>query len=574
MKLAFVAAFVCAACSDDPAAPKKLVFERWSPPQPTSYDIFLGARGDLVVMAHRFSQDAGVTWQPLDSRVGIPTRVVITDGTIATYANGLVRWDVAASTVTPVTGAPSYTTDRSWRVNPTTGRFITMDAVENAVAVETDTGWITAKLPQPSATELRPYIKDIESNGHALLAISAWGVHRSIDSGASWQFVTSTPAGSGRDLIVLADGRFLIVGGMKTYAFTTDGQLGGLMPGLAIDDNTATVCDDGAIIAGNKVSRDYGATWQSLLTGAGLQPTVQRTGCGGGRYWAIVLSDAWGYRLVRYDTLGEPGIIAGNWDATGDQAWSSSGPPIVRAVDGTFLAAGLALAPGATTWTLQEMPSRTWASGPTLFGVSKQQFYTSYDDGLTWRAAAAQGLGTSEPEAFARSSDGALHVGQFTGMTDDNEVGTWRSQVWQSRDDGATWAVVYNATATRLPGEQFVGEVHRFVGVLDDGTWIATDAVSHDAGVTWTKTDVDGDRGLAHLTPKGSLVTGGADEDLWRVYSDGGRGELTATWQMVVDGKSIPAAQMRTVTFDDDGYAYTARGTPNALLWRSNLPVD
>src|SRR4051794_5433654 len=112
MKCAFVAAIVCVACSADPATPKKLVFERWSPPQPTSYDIFLAARGDLVVMAHRLSQDAGVTWQPLDPRIGTPTRVVIRNGTIATYANGLVRWDLAAGTVTPTAGAPSYTTDR------------------------------------------------------------------------------------------------------------------------------------------------------------------------------------------------------------------------------------------------------------------------------------------------------------------------------------------------------------------------------------------------------------------------------------------------------------------------------
>lgn len=574
MKSVFVAAAVCAACGADSASsPRKLIFERWSPPQPTSHDIFLAARGDIVVMARRISQDAGTTWQPLDPRVGTPTRVVIEDGTIATYANGLVRWDLAAGTVTPVGGAPSYTTDRSWRVEPRTGRFITMDAVENALAVETETGWTTAKLPQPSPTELRPYIKDVESNGQVLLALSAWGVHRSVDGGATWQLATNNLPGAGRDLLVLADGRFMIVGGPNSFTFTTDGQPEGLLPGLVIDDNTATVCDDGAIIAGNRVTTSYGASWRPLLAGSGLQVTVQRAGCGGGRYWAIVLSESWGYRLVRYDELGGPGIAAGNWDATGEQAWNTSGPPIVRTADGTFLAAGLALAPGATTWILQEMPSRAWASGPTLFGVSKQQFYTSDDGGLTWRTAAAHGLGTSEPEAFALSPDGALHVGQFSGESDE-AVATWRSQVWQSRDAGSSWTIAYDASAMRLTGKELVGETHRFVGVLADGSWIATDAVSHDAGVTWQATDVKGDRGLAHLTPKGSLVTGGADENLWRVYSNGGLGELTATWQMVVDGKSIPAAQMRTVTFDDEGYAYTARGTPNALIWRSSLPVD
>src|SRR2546430_10063925 len=43
----------------------------------------------------------------------------------------------------------------------------------------------------------------------------------------------------------------------------------------------------------------------------------------------------------------------------------------------TFLVAGLALAPGATEWTLREMPAETWASGPTLFGVAKGTFYAT-----------------------------------------------------------------------------------------------------------------------------------------------------------------------------------------------------
>ena len=102
----------------------------------------------------------------------------------------------------------------------------------------------------------------------------------------------------------------------------------------------------------------------------------------------------------------------------------------------------------------------------------------------------------------------------------------------------------------------------------------ATDAVSRDLGVTWQKTDVRGDRGLAHLTRRGSLVTGGAAEDLWRVYEGGGLGEHVATWSIVVEGQPMPASQFRTVAFDDDGYAYTARGMPNVQLWRSNKPVD
>jgi hypothetical protein len=576
MKRVLVAAAMCAACGGNgsPATPKKLIFERWSEPQPTSHDIFLAARGDVVVLAHRISRDAGATWQPLDPKLGEPARVAITDGVVATWASGLVRWDLASGAVTSVTGTPSYGSDRTWRVDPATGRFVVFDAIENAIAVEQPSGgWITSTLPQPAATEVRPYVKDVESNGDTLLAVSAWGVHRSHDGGASWQLVTNSVPGAGRDILVLADRRFALVGGMTTYVFASDGRASGTLEGLVIGDNAGTVCEDGSIVAGNRVTRDFGATWQALRPDSDLQVVVGRAGCGGGRYWALMISDAWGYRLVRYDALGAPGVVAGNWDTSGDQAWGANGPPIVRMPDGTFLVAGLALAPGASTWTLQEIPARAWASGGTLFGVAKQKFFTSHDAGFTWTAAAAQGLGATEPEAFALSPDGALHVSQFSG-TSEGGIDSWRSLVWKSADSGATWAVAYDATATRVPGEAITGETHRFVGVLADGAWIATDAVSRDAGVTWQQTDVKGDRGLAHLTGSGSLVTGGADEKLWRVYTYGGLGELIATWQIEVEGSPVPASQLRNIAFDDEGHAYTARGTPSVQIWRSDKPVD
>ena len=576
MKLAFMTAALCGACgaSASPETPHKLVFERWSTAQPTAKDIFLTARGDVVVMANRISQDAGATWQPLDAALGEPTRVAITNGVIATYASGLARWDLGSGAVTTVSGAPAYTTDRTWRVDPSSGMFLVFDAVENKLAVESAAGWRAGALPQPSATEVRPYIKDIESNGSAILTISAWGVHRSLDGGVTWQLVTASLPNAGRDLLVLADRRFALVGGTTSYVFGADGQPQGTLAGLVIDDNvTATVCEDGAIVAGNEVTRDFGATWQALLPSGDLQMHVQRAGCGGGRYWALMISDAWGYRLVRYDALGMPGVAAGNWDADGPQAWNPSGPPILRTQDGTFLVAGLALAPPWRTWTLQEIPARTWASGPTLFGVAKQKFFTSYDGGMTWTAAAGHGLDVSEPEAFAMGPDGALYISQFTSNSD-GTTDMWHSLVWTSGDTGISWTVAYDASATRVDYQAVVGEIHRFVGVLPDGAWIATDAVSHDAGATWTRTEVKGDRSLAHLTRNGSLVTAGADEKLWRVYSGGGLGELTSTWQLEVEGNPIAASEMRTVAFDEEGYAYTARGVPNVQIWRSDLPVE
>lgn len=581
MKLLLVGAAVslalASACSGPSATEaQKLAFERWSSPQPTSHDVLLAARGDVVVMAHRISRDGGTTWTPLDPSFGELTRVSIVGSTIGLYANGLKRWDLTNDAVTPVVGGPSFATDRTWRIDPKNATFIAFDAVENAIAVEGTGGWVQSKLPQPSSTDTRPYVRDIESNGQMLLAASVWGIHRSLDGGMTWQLVTTEKPGSGRDVLVLGDGRFALVGGTMTYLFDAQGNAAGTKPSLVVGSNDiATVCEDGTIVLGSKLTRDLGVTWEALIATSDLPTlTVKGAACGGtGQYWILVISDAWGYRLVRFDAVGEPGFAAGNWEAGGDQMWTTSGPPITRLDDGTFLVAGLALAPGADTWTLQEIPARTWASGQTVFGVAKQKFYASHDGGVTWAAARAMGLTAEEPEAFARSGD-TLYVSQFTGGTVDG-LGMWHSLVWKTDDLGATWTPAYDAIATRAvgEGEEIQGEVHRFVGITETRDWISTDAVSRDGGMTWEKTTVLGDKGLAHLMLDGTLVTGGADESLWRVYDDGGLGDLTATYQIVVDDKSIPASQLRSIAFDEDGYAYTARGTPRAQIWRSNRPL-
>ena len=58
------------------------------------------------------------------------------------------------------------------------------------------------------------------------------------------------------------------------------------------------------------------------------------------------------------------------------------------------------------------------------------------------------------------------------------------------------------------------------------------------------------------------------------MYDDGGLGELRATYQLVVDDEPIPASQLRSVAFDEEGYAYVARGTPQVQIWKSDRPLD
>jgi hypothetical protein len=253
----------------------------------------------------------------------------------------------------------------------------------------------------------------------------------------------------------------------------------------------------------------------------------------------------------------------------------SGGPAIVRTADGTFLAGGLAWREGDAAWTLREMPARTWSSGGMLFGVAGTQFYLSSDAGVTWTAIAAAGLGATEPASFARTPDGALYVGQYTSSSVAT-TDSWQATVWRSTDGGAAWTVAANGMAVRAAGSGTAGEAHLFVGITGDGTWVATDAVSTDAGATWKPTQAVGDRSLAHLMPDGSLVMQPADASgqVWRVYADGGLGELLATHAIEADGQPVLASELRSVAFDDEGHAYVARGTPHVQIWRSTTPLQ
>ncbi len=544
------------------------MFEPYSAPQFTSRDVFLAGSGDVVVMANRISRDGGMSWSPLDSRVGALTRVAITgpDVTTSVPALGLATWNLSTEAVTAVAGTPSFAAERTWRVEAGTGKVFVFAPVANAIAAQGAGGWTMGALPQPTATELSPYILDLESNGSVAMTVSAWGVHRSLDGGATWELVTSAVPNAGRDLLVLADHRFLLFGGTTSYVFDATGAAAGTIPGATADLGDASACDDGAIVVHDKRSTDLGATWQPLIASGDLTMIVERIGCGGGHYWMLARSDAWGYRLVRL-TPGQPALAAGNWDEAAP-AWSPSAAQILRTSDGTFLVAGLAWRDGDPTWNLREIPPRAWAVDDMVFGVAKASFFASHDRGATWAAKPATGLSVDQAEAFGRGADGSLLVSTFGGSTV-GDRDTWHAVVWRSTNDGATWTTAYDASASRT-GDQTDGEVHRFIGIADDGAWIATDAVSLDQGATWETTDVEIDRGLAFLTPAGRMV---AVQDVWQVFERGGRGDKVATYQIEIDGAKVAGSSVRSVAFDDEGYAYIAGGSPYTQIWRSSSPL-
>ena len=561
---------VClAACGTTPlpSEPQTLELQPFSVPQYTSRDVFVGGAGDVVVMSSRISRDGGTTWRPLDARLGQLTRVAVTGTTVTTFASGLVRWDLASDAIAPVSGAPSYASERTWRVAPT-GALRVFDPIGNAIAIERTGAWTTGTLPQPSPSETMPYVLDLEDSGSTMMTVSAWGVHRSLDGGATWERVLPTLADGGRDLLVMPDKRFVLIGGAMTYVFDATGAAAGTMPGTTAQQGDASVCSDGAIVLRDKRSTDLGATWKPLIASGDLSLIVERIGCAGTRYWMLARSDAWGYRLVAF-TPGSPALAAGNWE--GDtSAWNPGGPPIARAADGTFLVAGLAWREGDAAWTLREIPPRAWTAGDMAFGVAKGSFYASRDQGTTWAARPAATLTPELADALARAPDGALLVSTFTGGSA-GDLDNWHAMVWRSTDDGTTWNAAYDARAIRNPGGEATGEVHRFVGVNATGAWVATDALSKDSGATWEETDVTIDHGLAFLTPKGRLVTVQND---WKVYTDAGAGDLVATYQLEIDGTRVDGSQLRSVAFDDLGYAYLAGGAPYVTVWRSTTPLD
>ena len=554
----------CGGSASSTSKPEPLVFERFSPPQYTSSDVFVAAKGDVIVLASRWSADGGATWQP--SVLGPIERAAIHGSTIVTFADGkLVRFDTASKAMTAVASTPAYANARNWRTTPS-GKLLVADGIANAIAIETASGWTTHALPQPSPTELDPYITDLESNGSTVMVVSAWGVYRR--TGGAFERVAEQSAAQGRELVALADGRFVLLGGTRTLRFDASGAPAGDSEGIGGETGDAIGCDDGALVARGKLSRDAGGTWQPLLGGGDLTLTIERVACGGGRYWVLGHHSAWGYRLLRFDDPAAAGTAVGNWELAGEPAWTSAGPPIVRTADGTLIAAGLAWREGDPAWTLRLVPARTWAAGDALFGVADGNFYTSPDAGRTWRAITAAAL-DGEVEAFAKSPDGALHVSRFEGEST-AAADTWHSTVWRSADQGATWSVAYDAIATRVDGET-TGKTHRFVGITETGTWIATDAISEDMGATWTPTEFEGDKLLAFVTPDGYLVT--PRDDLWRVYEAGGTGSLVGTWELEAEGQRVPASQLRSVAFDELGHAYIARGAPYVQVWRSTQPI-
>ena len=560
-----------AACGKAPSAtePQKLVFEPYSVPQHTSRDVFVGGAGDVVVMSSRISHDGGATWRPLDARLGQLSRVAVTGTTVTTHASGLglARWDLATESITPVAGAPGFAGDRTWRVSPA-GALRVFDPIGNAVAIERSGAWATASLPQPSATEVNPYILDLEDSGGTMMTVSAWGVHRSVDGGTSWQLVMANPGDAGRDLLVMPDKRFVLIGGAKTYLFDASGAAAGNVAGTMAQQGDASVCDDGAIVLRDKRSTDLGATWKPLVASGDLSLIVERINCASGRYWMLARSDAWGYRLVTF-TPGAPALAAGNWEDAAPK-WNAGGPPIARAADGTFLVAGLAWREGDASWTLREIPPRAWTAGDMAFGVAKGSFYASHDQGATWSARPTERLAPDLAEALARTSDGALLVSTFQSNSS-GDLEHWHAVVWKSTDAGATWTAAYDAREIRNPGDESRGMVHRFVGLTADGAWVATGAISKDSGKTWEETDVNIDRGLAFLTPGGRLVAVLSD---WQVYEDAGAGGLQATYQLEIQGQRVDGTQLRSVAFDELGHAYLAGGSPYVTVWRSVKPLD
>ena len=481
--------------------------------------------------------------------------------------------------MTPVAGAPSFTTERTWRVDPQERDCIAFDAVENAIAVEGSGGWVQSELPQPSATEVRPYVQDIESNGTTLLAVSAWGIHRSLDGGMTLAARRDRRRAAAATCSCSATAGSRSSAARRRTLFDARAPPPARTPSLVVGRTKATVCEDGTIVARNKLTHDLGATWQALIAAA------------------ICDDDRQARRLRRHRPLlgardsatrGAIGSCASTRSAepasppaTGTRSAIRRGRRAVRRSralgDGTFLVAGLALAPGATRWTLQR--DRRHARGraaTTLFGVAKQQFYASHDGGVTWAARRATGLAADEPEAFARSADGTLYVSQFTGDTDrwPRHVALGRLEERRPRRDVDAGVRRHrDARGRRRRRDPGRGRIASSA-ITDDRRLDRDRRGLRDGGMTWQKTTVLGDQRAraphartARSSPAAPTRSCGActTTAVWATSR--------ATYQIVVDGKSIPASQLRSVAFDEDGYAYVARGTPHAQIWRSNRPL-
>jgi hypothetical protein len=315
----------------------------------------------------------------------------------------------------------------------------------------------------------------------------------------------------------------------------------------------------GAIIYGDKLTRDLGTTWEPLLP-ATPRPLQLGTYACGGDYLAlhVVQPSRWTLRIDTLGTLGTPYAIEPDTTTV----------PVIQAGD-TFLAGDLAWKRGDEAWSLRILPQGNVYAlrDGSLFAPSPTAVARSTDAGITWTTTPVT---TPPPPAdtFLADSSGTLWASAGDASA---------ARLWRSDDNGVTWTQVFEQRVAN-------GMAPRLVAIGADDTFVATEQgagldLSRDRGATWTQNPFPMGYHLVTVTNHGNALTyGKADEvdgQVWHLWRDHGDGKAFAQLMPTVDGEAVNVGvDGDHARIGADDHLYLFGGGFFEGVWRSKDPVD
>lgn len=559
------------ACSVDHGYEQRdLEVEPISPKKPGGGNAMYAVNGKILVGSH-ISKDGGETWAGIHPAIVAASAVVWSEEEIVVQTTqfGLGRWTMANDLVTS-TNQPNGT-GGVFGVR-STGTIITGTSSTNLARQPAGGTWSNVAVPPPPANPGGiPTLMSIASNANASIVLTAWGLYRSTDDGASWGFVAQ-PANA-REVVALEDGRFLMfaadrsatvldASGTPTTTVTP--------PWPSESTDVRKVACMGAVIYGDKLTRDLGATWEPLVPAGTPKQLQTSTYACGGDYLAlqVVQPSRW---TLKIDTLGSLGTPYAIEPAT---AFSSSSSAVVQAGD-TFLSGDLAWKRGDAAWSIRIMPAGTIYAlrDGSLFAPSPTAVARSTDAGLTWTTTPV----TTPPPAadnFLSDSSGVLWA----------SAGDMSSaRLWRSADQGVTWTQVFDQRVT-VANAMTTGMAPRLVAIGADDTFVATELangldISRDHGATWTQNPFPAAYRLVTVTNHGNALTVGKADDtngtVWHLWHDHGDGSAFAQLVPTVNGEAVDVGtdgQRARIGADD--HLYLFGGGFFEGVWRSKEPVD
>lgn len=527
-----------------------LHFEMISPPQYSGGEVPFVARGNVVLTNTQITFDGGVSWRTINPAIMPSTAQMARDGEIIvnTTAFGYGRWNLETDQVNSV-NQPGGLAPVHARATGT----ILAGTGTNSVGRQgpMQSGWSMIAVPAPPGGAPGTLaVVAMASNSSITLMSSSWGIYRSMDDGASWEFVNAMSLP--QDIQPLLDGRFLVfaadrtavvhdAAGMPTSTITPQ------FPG----NSSRFPCLGGIVVnafpSPLQITLDLGQTFTPIVD-APVPVTVAGIACDGDHALAFVTApNMWLVPVDAQRHLGRPFPFYMSAPPNGD---------LVRAADGTFFVGGQSWKRGDDAWNvrfLPQLPIHALADG-TLYAAQGTRVERSEDGGVTWQTST---VAQPVPDAkhFLGERDGTMWAS--VAQQNPQGVSNGAATTYRSDDGGLTWTMAH-----ALDGD--LTRARELVAIGDDATFVAATpygalATSHDRAASWTDLPFPMGYRLAFVTHDGGAVTIDALEDgpVFHLWHDYGIGEAYKRLVPEVDGVGVNIEALRDkLVLDEEDHAY------------------